>query len=311
MTGAVIFGVFEIAASHIASTLAPIPLRPPSASSIADSVDKLHFTLTAITLFFTVVIFSIIFYFMIKYRRQSEDEVPPEIEKNIPLEILWTAIPTLISVGLFFWSASLYIRNARPPDASTEIFVVGKQWMWHLQHPEGVREINELHVPVGVPVKLTMTSEDVIHDFYVPAFRVKKDVLPGRYTSLWFQATKTGTYHLFCGQYCGAEHAQMIGWVYVMEPADYAAWLSGGASHESMAQAGERLFNQLGCVHVPCGRQQRARPLARGTLRQAGKTSQRRISSGRRSSDSPGDRVSEFGDPAELPADHAHFSGTD
>jgi cytochrome c oxidase subunit II len=156
-------------------------------------------------------------------------------------------------VVIFFWSASLYVRNARPPDASTEIFVVGKQWMWHLQHPEGVREINELHVPVGVPIKLTMTSEDVIHDFYVPAFRVKKDVLPGRYTSLWFQATKTGTYHIFCGQYCGADHAQMIGWVYVMEPSDYAAWLSGGASHESMAQAGERLFTQLGCVTCHAG----------------------------------------------------------
>jgi cytochrome c oxidase subunit 2 len=119
--------------------------------------------------------------------------------------------------------------------------------MWHLQHPEGVREINELHVPLGVPIKLTMTSEDVIHDFYVPAFRVKKDVVPGRYTSLWFQATKTGTYHLFCGQYCGADHAEMIGWVYVMEPSAYAAWLAGGATHESMAQAGERLFTQLGC----------------------------------------------------------------
>jgi cytochrome c oxidase subunit 2 len=136
-----------------------------------------------------------------------------------------------------------------------EIFVVGKQWMWHLQHPEGPREINELHVPMGVPVKLTMTSEDVIHDFYVPAFRVKKDVVPGRYTSLWFQATKTGIYHLFCAQYCGADHAEMIGWVYVMAPADYAAWLSGGARNESMSQAGERLFNQLGCVtcHVADG----------------------------------------------------------
>jgi cytochrome c oxidase subunit 2 len=241
-------GVFsDFGARLLTCALAPIPLRPPAASTIAEGVDRLHYTLTAITLFFTVVIFSTIFFFMIKYRRQSEDEVPPEIEKNVPLEILWTGIPTLICVVIFFWSASLYIQNARPPDASTEIFVVGKQWMWHLQHPEGVREINELHVPVGVPIKLTMTSEDVIHDFYVPAFRVKKDVLPGRYTSLWFQATKTGTYHIFCGQYCGADHAQMIGWVYVMEPSDYAAWLSGGSSHESMAQAGERLFTQLGC----------------------------------------------------------------
>jgi cytochrome c oxidase subunit II len=236
------------AANIVAGFLAPIPIKPTAASTIAEGVDRLHFTLTGITLFFTALIFSIIFYFMIVYRRRSEDEVPPEIEKNVPLEIFWTAIPTLICVVIFFWSTSLYIRNARPPSASTEVFVVGKQWMWHLQHPEGVREINELHVPLGVPIKLTMTSEDVIHDFYIPAFRVKKDVLPGRYTSLWFQATKTGTYHLFCAQYCGADHAEMIGWVYVMEPPEYAAWLSGGSTHESMAQAGERLFTQLGCT---------------------------------------------------------------
>jgi len=240
--------VANLCLSLVAGFLAPIPIRPPAASTVAEGVDKLHFTLTGITLFFTALIFSTIFFFMIKYRRRSEDEVPPEIDKNVPLEILWTAIPTLICVVIFFWATSLYIQNARPPEASTEVFVVGKQWMWHLQHTEGVREINELHVPLGVPIKLTMTSEDVIHDFYIPAFRVKKDVLPGRYTSLWFQATKTGTYHIFCGQYCGANHAEMVGWVYVMEPSEYAAWLSGGSTHESMAQAGERLFTQLGCT---------------------------------------------------------------
>ena len=255
---------FDVGARALTSALAPIPLRPPAASTIAEGVDMLHYTLTAITLFFTVVIFSTIFFFIIKYRRQSEDRCLPEIED--PARNPVDQILRFICVVIFFWSASLYVRNARPPDASTEIFVVGKQWMWHLQHPEGVREINELHVPVGVPIKLTMTSEDVIHDFYVPAFRVKKDVLPGRYTSLWFQATKTGTYHIFCGQYCGADHAQMIGWVYVMEPSDYAAWLSGGASHESMAQAGERLFTQLGCATCRRRRQHRARAVAHRTL---------------------------------------------
>jgi cytochrome c oxidase subunit II len=225
-----------------------IPLRPPAASSIAEGVDRLHFFLTGITLFFTAIIFATIFYFMIRYRRRSEDERPEEGGESMSLELVWTLIPTVLVAFVFAWSASLYFENSRPPSASMEIFVIGKQWMWHLQHPEGPREINELHVPVGVPVKLTMTSEDVIHDFYVPAFRVKKDVLPGRYTSLWFQATKTGTYHLFCGQYCGADHAEMIGWVYVMTPTDYASWLSGGARNESMAQTGERLFNQLGCV---------------------------------------------------------------
>ena len=232
---------------------AAIPLRPPAASSIAEDVDKLHYTLTLITLFFTAVIFLCIFYFMIRYRRRSDDERAEQIEGNLPLEILWTAFPTLMVAGLFIWASALYVRNARAPSASTEIFVIGKQWMWHIQHPEGPREINELHVPVNVPVKLTMTSQDVIHDFYVPAFRVKKDVLPGRYNQIWFQATKVGTYHLFCAQYCGTEHSAMIGWVYVMEPTDYAAWLAGGAKNESMAQTGERLFSQLGCgsCHLP------------------------------------------------------------
>lgn len=234
--------------THVASAIAAqIPLRPPAASTIAENVDRLHYTLTAITLFFTALIFGCIFYFMIRYRRRSDDQQAEQIHGNIPLEVAWTGIPTLICAGLFIWSSALYVRNARPPSASTEIFIIGKQWMWHIQHSEGPREINELHVPVGQPVELTMTSQDVIHDFYIPAFRVKKDVLPGRYSSLWFQATKVGTYHLFCGQYCGTEHSQMIGWVYVMEPTDYAAWLAGGESNESMAQTGGRLFTQLGC----------------------------------------------------------------
>ena len=225
-----------------------IPLHPPAASSIAEGVDKLHFFLTGVTLFFTLLIFSTIFYFMVKYRRRSEDERAPETVTSLPLEVAWTVIPCFICAVLFIWASSLYVRNARPPAASREIFVVGKQWMWHIQHPEGPREIDELHVPVNVPIKLTMTSQDVIHDFYIPSFRVKKDVLPGRYTSLWFQATKIGTYHLFCGQYCGTDHAHMIGWVYVMTPTDYESWLSRSAKNESMAQTGERLFNQLGCV---------------------------------------------------------------
>src|SRR5580704_12534281 len=224
-----------------------IPLRPPAASSIAEGVDRLHFFLTGLTLFFTALIFGIIFYFMVKYRRRSEDERPAETEEHLGLELMWTLIPTLLTIVIFVWSSNLYFQNSRPPSAAMEIFVVGKQWMWHLQHPEGPREINELHVPVGVPVKLTMTSQDVIHDFYIPAFRVKKDVLPGRYSSIWFQPTETGTFHLFCAQYCGANHSEMIGWVYVMSPTDYATWLAGGEKTESMAQQGERLFSQFGC----------------------------------------------------------------
>jgi cytochrome c oxidase subunit II len=236
-----------------AALTAMMQFKPPAASTIANGVDQLYLFLTGITLFFSVLLFSIIFYFMLKYRRKSPGETGTETHTPMMLELTWTIIPSLICVVLFVWASSLYVRNGRPPASSTEIFVIGKQWMWHLQHPEGPREINELHVPVGVPVKLTMTSQDVIHDFYIPAFRVKKDVLPGRYSSIWFQPTETGTFHLFCAQYCGTNHSEMIGWVYVMSPTDYATWLAGGEKTESMAQQGARLFSQFGCgnCHSP------------------------------------------------------------
>jgi cytochrome c oxidase subunit 2 len=185
---------------------------------------------------------------MIKYRRRSPDERPKPIEGSLPLEVLWTAIPTVIVAVIFVWGSSLYFQNSEPPPGAMEIFVTGKQWMWKAEHPEGQREINELHVPLGRPVKLTMTSEDVIHDFFVPAFRVKKDVLPGRYTSLWFQPTKLGTFHLFCAQYCGAFHAGMLGSVIVVQPDEYERWLAGSVLGETMEAAGERLFKENGCV---------------------------------------------------------------
>jgi cytochrome c oxidase subunit II len=225
-----------------------ISLRPPSASATSSHVDELFFVLTGITLFFTSLIFLCIFYFMVKYRRRSERERPPRIEGSNALEIVWSVIPALICAVLFGWAASVYFRDSRPPLGSVEVFVVGKQWMWHLQHPEGPREINTLHVPVNVPVRLTMTSEDVIHDFFVPAFRMKMDVLPGRYTQEWFEATTPGAYHLFCAQYCGTLHSGMIGWIYVMTPADYAQWLQENSASESMAQTGERLFVEIGCA---------------------------------------------------------------
>jgi len=225
-----------------------LPFQPVQASTIARSVDYLYLFITGVTLFFTALIFLIIFYLMIRYRRRSPDERPKAIEGSLPLEILWTAIPTLIVAMIFVWGSVLYFQNAEPPPGAMEIFVTGKQWMWKIEHPEGQREINELHVPLGRPVKLTMTSEDVIHDFYVPAFRVKKDVLPGRYTSLWFEATQLGTFHLFCAQYCGAFHAGMIGSVIVMEPDEYERWLAGGVQGESMEASGAKLFQQNGCV---------------------------------------------------------------
>jgi len=232
-----------------------LPFQPEQASSIAGSVDQLYFFLTAITLFFTALIFSIIFYFMIKYRRRSPDERPKAIDGSLPLEVLWTAIPTLIVAVIFVWSSLLYFRNSEAPKGSMEIFVTGRQWMWKVEHSEGQREINEVHVPLGRPVKLTMTSEDVIHDFFVPAFRVKKDVLPGRYTTLWFTATKVGTFHLFCAQYCGAFHAGMIGSIIVQQPDEFERWLAGGAPGESMEQAGAKVFQASGCAtcHTPDG----------------------------------------------------------
>jgi len=223
------------------------PLRPDQASTIARGIDHLYYFLTAVDLFFTAVIFLTIFYFAIKYRRQKEAKAT-QIEANLPLEVLWTVIPLGICALVFIWSASLFIRYSRPPEAATEIFVVGKQWMWKLQHPEGPMELNELHVPVGRPIKLTMTSEDVIHGFYVPDFRIQKDVIPGRYTSIWFQATKTGQHHFFCNQYCGTNHALMTGYVVVMTPEDYEQWLSGGFRGESMISSGAKLYEQLGCI---------------------------------------------------------------
>jgi cytochrome c oxidase subunit 2 len=227
-----------------------LPLFPVQASTIAPSVDHLLYFLLAVTTFFTLGIFGAIFYFAIKYRRRSESEVPaPEAHGGgMALEIAWTVIPFGLTMIMFVWGASIFFRTSRPPDNAQQIYVVGKRWMWKLQHTEGQREINELHIPVGQPVKLTMTSEDVIHSFFVPAFRTKADVLPGRYTTTWFEATKPGKYHLFCSQYCGTKHSAMIGWIYAMEPQDYQAWLSGGATG-SLASGGEKLFQDLACAN--------------------------------------------------------------
>jgi cytochrome c oxidase subunit II len=224
------------------------PLRPEQASTIARGIDHLYYFLTAVDLFFTALIFLTIFYLAIRYRRRPGNEKPPKTKTYMPLELAWTIIPALLCAVMFTWSASLFIRNSRPPRAATEIFVVGKQWMWKIQHPGGRSEIDELHVPVNEPIKLTMTSEDVIHDFFIPAFRVKKDVLPGRYTSIWFVATKVGKFHLFCAQYCGTNHSHMRGWVYVMKPTDYQLWLSGGVKAQTMAQSGAQLYEQYGCI---------------------------------------------------------------
>ncbi len=223
------------------------PLKPQQASTFSVAWDHLFYFLTAITVFFSALIFAAIFIFAIKYRRRSKDEIPRQIEGNLKLELIWTIIPALLCVVMFVWASRLFIENSIPPAASTEVFVVAKQWMWKVQHPEGPREINDLHVPVGVPIKLTMTSEDVIHDFAVPAFRIKRDVVPGMYSTEWFEATSTGRFHLFCDQYCGMGHSHMVGWIDVMPQDEYARWLTSQMQAEPMAAAGQKLFNQLGC----------------------------------------------------------------
>jgi cytochrome c oxidase subunit 2 len=223
------------------------PLFPEQASTMASRVDNLYFFLLAVAIFFSLLIAGLIVYYATKYHRRRPDDIGVPVHGGMVLELTWTIVPFLITMVIFVWGASVYVAMARPPDETINVYVVGKQWMWKFQHLDGQREIDELHVPVGRDVKLITTSEDVIHDFFVPAFRMKADVIPGRYVSLWFHATKPGRYHLFCAEYCGTRHSGMIGEIVVMEPAEYQTWLSGGAQEGSLASAGEKLFQDLAC----------------------------------------------------------------
>jgi cytochrome c oxidase subunit II len=235
--------------------LIQIPFFPEQASNFAFEVDLFYLFLFALTGFFTVLIGVAALYFLIKYRRRSQGEVPEQIEGHLKLEIAWTVIPFVISMFIFAWGAKLYYQMYTDPKDALEIFVTGKQWMWRAQHPDGQREINELHVPLGRRVKLTMTSEDVIHSYYIPAFRTKTDVVPGRYTTTWFTPTKVGVYHLFCAEYCGTQHSGMIGKVIVTDYSDYQAWLRGVPREKSPAEAGQQLFTSLACnnCHLETG----------------------------------------------------------
>jgi cytochrome c oxidase subunit 2 len=223
------------------------PFFPEQASTQAAQVDGIYFFMLAVTAFFSLLIAGLVVVFAIKYRRRHKDEVGADIHGSLALELLWTIIPFMITMVMFVWGAKVFFDIYRPPAGAMEVYVVGKQWMWKAQHMDGLREINELHVPVGRPVKLIMGSEDVLHSFYIPAFRVKADVIPGRYNVLWFTATKPGRYHLFCAEYCGTNHSGMIGWVYAMEPSEFQAWLGGGNSSETPAAAGEKLFQAFAC----------------------------------------------------------------
>lgn len=226
-----------------------LPLFPEQASTVARSVDSLYIFLVVVSAFFSLLIAGLIIFFAVKYRRRAPSELPRVVHGGYALEIIWSVIPFGLTMVMFVWGASLFFDISRPPDDALQVYAVGKQWMWYLQHLEGQREINELHIPLGRAVKLTMTSQDVIHSFFVPAFRTKADVLPGRYTTTWFKATKPGKYHLFCAEYCGTKHSGMIGWVYVMEPTEYEAWLTGGRAQGSLASNGLKNFEFLGCAN--------------------------------------------------------------
>ncbi len=230
-----------------------LPLFPVQASTHAARVDHLYFFLLAVSGFFSLLIAGLVIYFAIKYRRRRDDQIGDRVAGSYALELVWTIVPLGLAMMMFVWGSSVFFRMWRPPRGALEVYVVGKQWMWKVQHADGQREIDELHVPVGRPVRLIMGSEDVIHSFFIPAFRVKADVVPGRTTTLWFEATKAGRYHLFCAEYCGTQHSGMTGWVVAMDPAAFQAWLSGGAAEGSLASQGEKLFQDLACntCHLP------------------------------------------------------------
>jgi cytochrome c oxidase subunit 2 len=231
-----------------------IPLFPEQASSFAWQVDLLYFYLIVISVAFTIPIVVAVFVFGVKYREREKFATPEEMHGSMVLETVWSIIPFVISMTIFLGGAIVYFNQYTPPEDAMNIYVVGKQWMWKIQHETGQREINELHVPVGHDVKLTMTTEDVIHDFGLPEFRTKMDVVPGRYSYMWFNATKPGKYHIFCQEYCGLNHSGMGGWVYVMEQRDFDNWLSGNVSGQTPVEEGKDLFtNKLGCASCHAG----------------------------------------------------------
>jgi cytochrome c oxidase subunit II len=221
------------------------PLWPERASTMAAHVDALYIFLLIVTGMMALLVFACLIYFAARFRYRPGVRAE-QIEGSNPLEITWSVIPLGVFMVIFAWGAVVYFKERTPPTDATEVYVVAKQWMWKVEHAEGQREINELHIPVGRDVKLIMTSQDVIHSFFVPAFRVKQDVLPGRYTVEWFRATRPGTYHLFCSQYCGTQHSGMVGDIVVMEPAQYEAWINGSAGGP-LSASGEKVFAELGC----------------------------------------------------------------
>lgn len=256
-----------------------LPLFPESASTVSRQVDALFFAWSAISVFFTILIAVLILYFMVRYRRRGVDEVGLAERAPYWLEIAWSIVPLFIALAMFAWGARVFYNIYRAPKTAVEYWTVGKQWMWKFQHPDGHREINALHIPVGQPIKLNIQSEDVIHSVFIPAFRIKQDAVPGRQTSVWFEATKPGVYHLFCTEYCGGEHSKMIGWIYALEPEQYQAWLAGGPAGKSMVASGADLFQSFACN--TCHREATASLAARAPLLEGLFGSQVRLLDGR------------------------------
>jgi cytochrome c oxidase subunit 2 len=231
-----------------------------TASSLAPQVDLLFWFMVGMCAVVAIGVVIAVIYFSVRYRHGSRANRAGSASQSVRIELTWTLIPLALFIAVFAWSLRIFVRMHTAPDISQTVYVVAKQWMWKVQHAGGQREINTLHVPLGEPIRLTMTSEDVIHSFYVPAFRVKQDVLPGRYTQLWFTATQLGEFPLFCAEYCGLDHAKMGGGIVVMRPADFARWLNSHPGPQSLAAAGAMLFRARGCsgchgadstVHAP------------------------------------------------------------
>src|SRR5579872_2110309 len=233
-------------------------LFPPEASKIAPQMDALYFFMVLVSLVGLTIVILLVVSFSILYSKKRHP-VATQIEGSTMLEATWTIIPLVLFLIMFVSGALIYFRVYTLSADAMNIYVVGKQWMWKAEHPGGQHEINSLHIPTGRPIQLTLISQDVFHSFSIPAFRVKREAIPGRYTSVWFEATTPGTYHLFCTQYCGTEHSHMIGDVVVLTPEDYKKWLEGSTSGASLAQNGERLFASLSCTAC-----HNTRPDARG-----------------------------------------------
>jgi len=221
-------------------------LFPEAASSYAGDIDAVYIFLIGVTVFFSTLISIALLWCMLRYRRR-EGHQAQQIEGSLLLELSWSIVPLLICLFVFGWGAKIFYNVLTPPKDAMEFYVTGKQWMWRIQHPTGQREINQLHVPVGEKIVLKMISEDVNHSFWIPAFRVKADVVPGLYSSIWFEATKVGEYHLFCAEYCGTKHSKMGGQVVVMDPSDYQAWLDAEPAGVTPVEAGRLLFENLRC----------------------------------------------------------------